>query len=207
MATFRRPRWRDPRLGVGILLVALSVALGGWVFAKADQTHPVYVAGETIAVGDTLASAQLKVVEINLGGTHDRYLDPGDLAGPYGEAAEHVFHQSIPSGELIPLSALGAAGELGFRPVSIVVTNPAPLAVGDVVDLWVVPRDIAGRDAPDPQRVSTGLHVRGVDTDDSLFGSGASYVVQVLVPEGEVGNVLGAVGASGHVTLVPHLSR
>src|SRR5699024_10045794 len=30
----RRPHWRDPRLGIGVVLVALAVALGAWTFAQ-----------------------------------------------------------------------------------------------------------------------------------------------------------------------------
>ena len=36
----RRPSWRDPRLGVGVLLMAASVALGAWTVAGASPTTP-----------------------------------------------------------------------------------------------------------------------------------------------------------------------
>src|SRR5690625_6270708 len=38
----RRPSWRDPRLGVGVLLVAGAVALGSWTVSRADDTVTVY---------------------------------------------------------------------------------------------------------------------------------------------------------------------
>lgn len=37
----RPPGWRDPRLLTGIVLVAMSVALGSWLVASAGRTVPV----------------------------------------------------------------------------------------------------------------------------------------------------------------------
>src|SRR5690606_23537154 len=56
----RRPTWRDPRLGVGVLRVAASVALGSWAVARADRTTDVLVAVEALAPGDRLADAELR---------------------------------------------------------------------------------------------------------------------------------------------------
>ena len=51
----RRPSWRDPRLGVGVLLVAGSVALGSWTMARADHTVTVFTAATVLAPGEVLA--------------------------------------------------------------------------------------------------------------------------------------------------------
>ena len=40
----RRPGWRDPRLLVGVGMIAGSVALGAWAVTAAEASTPVYVA-------------------------------------------------------------------------------------------------------------------------------------------------------------------
>ncbi|WP_418605469.1 hypothetical protein [Georgenia sp. SUBG003] len=44
----RRPTWRDPRLGVGVVLVAASVALGTWAVRDAAATVEVYAARDAL---------------------------------------------------------------------------------------------------------------------------------------------------------------
>ena len=45
----RRPTWKDSRLLVGLLLVLLSTALGGFVVSRAEDTVPVYAAKADLA--------------------------------------------------------------------------------------------------------------------------------------------------------------
>lgn len=203
MSTFRKPRWRDPRLGVGILLVAVSVALGGWVFAQADKTYPVYVARQTTTVGQQLSDADLELVDVNLGSAQKIYLSPQDPINDGGNGV--VFLRSVPQGELIALDALGPVHELSMRPVSITVTNPTPLNPGDVVDLWVMVEDFTGTVEHEPELVAQGLHVSAVADEETLFASTSAHVVHVLVEEDDVGRVLGAIGSKTQVTLVPRL--
>lgn len=203
MSKFRKPRWKDPRLGVGVLLVAASVALGGWVFAQADRTEPVYRAKDPIAVGESLDSAALELVNVNLGAAASAYLGVEEVEAL--RAAQARFIHAVAPGELVPRRTLGTASDLQMRPVSITVTNPAPLAVGDVVDLWVMIEDLAGREASEPEQVATGLHVKAVEEDESLFAATHGQLVHVLVPEGDLARVLAALGSKSIVTLVPQL--
>lgn len=203
MSRFRRPRWRDPRLGVGVLLVAGSVALGGWLFSQADHTTPSYVARGPIAVGQTLAEADMDVVDVNLSTVAHGYLSHGEVAEL--KAAGAVFIHRVPAGELIPRSAVGSVTDLTYRPVSIPVTNPTPIAPGDIVDLWVMAEDLTGREAADPARVATGLHVTAVASDDSLFSATGGHLVHALVAEADLPEVLAALGSRTIITLVPQL--
>src|SRR5690606_16889177 len=76
-ARMRRPSWRDPRLGVGILLVVASVALGSWVVARADATVTVYQAAQALTPGEPVDVEDLRPVQIRLDGVEETYLVPG----------------------------------------------------------------------------------------------------------------------------------
>lgn len=204
VAGMRRPRWKDPRLGVGVLLIAVSVALGGWVFAKADQTQPVYVASSDIGVGVALNDAPIELVDMHLGPLETEYLLAEDVK-QVDTSGDAIFVDAVPAGELVPMRVIGAKDLLDKRPLSISVQN-AVVSVGDLVDLWVVAEDVTGQNPQPPELVVEKLSVTKVDNDESLFATAAGMLVQVLVPEDDVGSVLGALGTKSHVTLVPHLS-
>lgn len=194
---FRRPRWRDPRLGVGIILVAASVALGAWFFARADHTVAVYRATSTVAIGQPVAQASVDLVNVNLAQIQDLYVTAEDLH------SDAIFIRSVPTGELIPRSALGAAEDLNYRPVTVSTTDPVAIEIGAVVDLWVSPTD--GQETAEPELVAAGLAVSGVEEDTSLFTAGRGSIVRVLVPEDDVGRVLASLDPRSTVTLVPRL--
>ena len=50
----RRPGWRDPRLWVGVALVAASVVLGARLLAAADDMVTVWSAGSDLGAGERL---------------------------------------------------------------------------------------------------------------------------------------------------------
>ncbi len=206
MSKFRRPRWKDPRLGVGVLLVAISVALGAWIFAEADKTEAVYIARAPIAVGETLQDAQWELVDVNLGAVRSSYLNVEGVAELSVPSEDVRFIHSVPAGELVPRSALGSVDDLQMRPVSISTSTPAPLEVGSVVDLWVMTEDVTGREQAEPELVATGLHVRAVEDDQSLFTSANGMLIHALVAEEDLARVLAALGPRAHITLVPQLS-
>ena len=57
-------RWRDPRLGIGVLLVALSGMCGAFVLSGPEKV-PVYRARSAIVPGTAISKADLDVVEID----------------------------------------------------------------------------------------------------------------------------------------------
>lgn len=204
MSRFRRPKWRDPRLGVGILLIAISVALGGWVFAQADKTDSFYIAADPIPVGTAASQAPLEVVQVQLAGAAGHYLGPEELADL--NLTEPVFVSSVQPGELIPVSALGEAGDLLLRPLSVTVTHPSLIKVGDVVDMWMKQEDVTGREATEPELIAQELHVTAIDTDESVFAATNGRVVHVLVAEPDIKAVLAALGSKSIITLIPQIS-
>ncbi|HLS01926.1 MAG TPA: hypothetical protein VK054_08110 [Beutenbergiaceae bacterium] len=202
MTKFRRPHWRDPRLVVGVVLVAFSVVLGGWIFARADQTVSVYVVTDPAAVGLNLNDATLEAIDVNLDKAQTNYFTAEEL-DRLMEDSSNVFLSSVQSGGLIPRSAIGNEADLSLRPISLEVSHTATLEVGQVVDLWVTSDETGAKQAQKPELVARGLHVVGLEEEDSLFGAGTAQEVEVLVGESAIADVLTAVSTRAQATLVP----
>ena len=132
------PGWRDPRLWVGLLIVALSVVAGARLVGAADDTVPVWVAGSDLGAGDTLRADDLVATRVRFA-DQDRLRDyftvddelPADLELTRGVAA----------GELLPRAAVGAAGRDRMLQLPIAVDAeqvPRSVTTGSVVDVYLV---------------------------------------------------------------------
>lgn len=195
--TIRRPHWRDPRLGVGVVLVAVAVALGAWTFAQADRTEPVYEASGTITAGEPLDETTLTLTRARLNGLSERYLTPESLE------AGSVALRTIGAGELVPAAAAGRAEHLELRPMTITTNNAAPLDSGSRVDLWVAAVDPQTREFGAPELIGPGVTVRSVTEDSSVFAASGGQAIEVLVPEDLVPAVLDAINSQAAISLVP----
>jgi hypothetical protein len=199
----RRPSWRDPRLGVGILLVVASVALGSWAVSRADATVEVYQAATALTPGDVVEVTDLQVVQVRLDGVEGVYLVPG------ADLETAVITRTVGAGELVPLSSLGSQEQLELRPVQIAMSAAMQdlVTAGSRVELWVA--------MPDPTSPQGGLlapellvedvEVRDVHADTSVFAGADSVQVQVLVHEDALPDLLAALAADGQITIVPVL--
>ena len=196
----RRPSWRDPRLIVGVLLVAVSVAAGSWVVTAAQAATPVWVARGTLTPGTELTAQQLEVADVRLTAAQL----PAYLDGTAPVPSDRVVMRTIQPGELVPRSALGDRASLDVHPVPLTVPDPgASVVEGAVVDLWFVPE--SGEGAPEPSALAHGLTVAEVSRPTGAFSQGQT-VVHVLVPQAELPQVLAATAVSGSVRVVPVLS-
>lgn len=203
----RRPGWRDPRLLVGVALIAASVALGSWVVTTAQRTVPVYVARDVLVPGVALTSAALVVADVRLADRADAYLRADE---PLPDAA--VLLRTVGAGELVPVAAVGSATDLQVRAVPVSLSGPPPrgLVAGSRVDLWFTPgsgsRAVGdGGSDPDrlPHQLAAALTVSEVSSPDGAFASGGARTVHVLVPTGDLPTVLGALAGGGTVDVVP----
>ena len=122
-------RWRDPRLGIGVLLVALSGMCGAFVLSGPEKV-PVYRARSAIVPGTAISKADLDVVEIDKT-LAASYVGPSTKEGDIGESVE--------KGELLAKSRIDRSEEGGTR-VVIPLMSPAPAsaAPGARVELWRV---------------------------------------------------------------------
>ncbi len=175
----RRRRWTDPRLLVGLVLVAVATVAGSRVVATADETTPVWAVAGSVRAGDPVRPEALvpTPVQIGDGGDASLYL-PAAEAPPGG-----VFTRDLAAGELVPSSAVaGRTDDDGADlPLSVEVGDaPADLSAGDLVDVWAVPPETAAAAAPTEQaeRVLTAVPV--VSVAEPAAGMGGT-TRQVLV--------------------------
>lgn len=201
---WQRPGWRDPRLLLGLVLVAASVALGSGLVAAAGRTVPVYAAAGPLVAGEPVTAEALTVRDVRLGDLGDTYLSAAeDLP------ADLVAVRTVGEGELVPLSALATTPDLDLRPVALTPSGVLSSAVteGARVDLWFVPEVPAGQEgavAPEPRQLAAGLTVAEVSEAGGAFAvGGPGATVHVLVPQDELGAVLAALGSDGVVEVVP----
>lgn len=199
----RRPTWRDPRLGVGVLLVAASVALGTWAVDDAAGTTAVYAARADLTPGDPVDADSLVVREVRLGAPEEHYLLVED-----GLPAGAVAARTIGAGELVPRAALGVSDDVDVRPVVVPLglTVPADLRPGTLVDLWLTPPDArAGTTevAVPPTLLAADLVVAEVLEDSSIFDGGTGVSVELLVPRLTLPDVLAALSSEGDLVVVP----
>ncbi|MGN6240009.1 MAG: hypothetical protein ACTHNI_09725 [Cellulosimicrobium cellulans] len=207
-ARLRRPGWKDPRLLVGIVVVALSVALGSWAVSTASRTVTVYAAGAALTPGTAVTAADLRAVEVRLGTQTDRYLLAAD-----GLPDEAVVLRTVAEGELVPASSLGAAADLAVRAVAVPVTTGLSerIVAGATVDVWYVPEtpvptagaEPGAAEPPQPELLVGGVTVAQVDEGEGTLVVGGPTTVHLLVGVDDLPAVLAAVAGDGTIALVP----
>lgn len=206
-ARLRRPTWRDPRLLVGVVVVALSVALGSWAVSAAGRTDAVYAAAGVLTPGDVLGEDDLRTVEVRLGGGTQGYLLVSD-----GFPQDAVVLRTVHPGELVPATALGAGEDLAVRAVAVPVASGLSdrIVAGADVDLWHVPPAPAGTTGAQPDAAAgepvplvQGVTVAQVDDEAGTFVAGGPVTVHVLVAEEDLPAVLAAVAGEGSIAVVP----
>ncbi|QJW36146.1 hypothetical protein [Cellulosimicrobium protaetiae] len=211
VARLRRPGWKDPRLLVGIVVVALSVALGSWAVSAASRTVAVFAAGSALTPGTAVTASDLRTVEVRLGSQTDRY-----LLAEEGLPDDTVVLRTVGEGELLPASALGAATELAVRAVAVPVATGLSerIVAGAAVDVWYVPGQddsapVADDDVADegssaePELLVGGVDVAQVDEGDGSLVVGGPVTVHLLVGVDDLPAVLAAVAGEGTIALVP----
>lgn len=182
----RRTVWRDPRLFVGVALVAASALLGVTLLGGADSGVAVWAARTALAEGQSLTAADLVRREVRFAEQTDadRYLPAGKTL-PDGA----TLTRPVGDGELLPRGAVrfASAEPLVEVPLTVAPTAvPATVEVGSVVDVWVVPdpgtasTEDAGDDA-DARRVLVEVTVLHVSRGAGPLGAGAERQVIVGV--------------------------
>ncbi|MEO5708408.1 MAG: hypothetical protein ABIQ59_01105 [Nocardioidaceae bacterium] len=134
-----RSRWKDPRLAVGIALVAVCALLGARFLGGADDTVGVWAARGALESGQGVAASDLVRRQVGFGDQSDAdaYLS-ADAALPDGA----TLSRAVGPGELVPRAALGDSGTGPLTEVPLSVETeavPSNLRVGTVVDVWVTP--------------------------------------------------------------------
>ncbi|MBB6626882.1 hypothetical protein H5V45_06065 [Nocardioides sp. KIGAM211] len=139
------PGWRDPRLWVGVLLVAVSVVAGAKLVGSADDTVAVWAAAGDLGAGDLVGADDLVATRVRFGdaGALDGYFTVDDEL-----PADLELTRGIGAGELLPRAAVGTAGESDTLQVPLAVDAeqvPGSVQSGSVVDVYLVPSSAGGK--------------------------------------------------------------
>jgi len=197
------PGWRDPRLLVGVAIVAGCVLLGARVLAGADDTVAVWSVGHDVPAGASIDRGDLVVTRVHFAaGSADRYL-PASAEPEPGATATH----DLAAGELLPRSAVavGADTDLVEVPLSVAPDDlPASVRQGAIVDVWVTPA--APATSADRVRARLALEdvvVVAVPVAGDSLGPRTTQQVIVGVDESSAGDLAEALGllADGRVVL------
>lgn len=171
----RRARWKDGRLLLGVLLVAVTALAGAKLLAAADDTTAIWAVKRDLPIGSTLTGEDLTTVNVRF--TSD------DAAKQYVAADADlrglILTRPIGKGEFVPRQAATTKldSERTELPLSITTGRlPSDTAVGDHVDVWVIPKDQPA------QRLWIEVRVVQIDTVKGVAGSSSRR--QVLIALG-----------------------
>ena len=203
-ASRRRARWwRDPRLAVGVVLVAVAALLGAALLGG-DDAVGVWSVRTPVTAGAPVGAAALVRTEVRFvdQAQADRYLS-ADAALPTGLEAT----RDLAAGELLPRSAV--AGEAPTESVEVPLSVPAAsvpstLAVGSTVDVWVTADPATtGQAEAESTRVLEGVAVVALDRADGFTAGGERQVIVAVDPaqETELPGALATL-AAGEAVLV-----
>ncbi len=189
----RRPGWRDPRLLVGLLLIAVAVTAVTSIVRSADATAPYYAAKDTLTPGAVLTQDDVVAVHVRIpSGT---YVAPGEE--PWGQVLTRV----VGAGELVPRAALADRDQFSGRPVAVRTNLPLAEGVerGSLVDIYLTRTDA---EEPRTELVASGLVVESVDAGSGSFSAGSLETVYVVVPQGDIEQFLDALASTGDISVV-----
>jgi hypothetical protein len=201
----RRPAL-DPRLLIGIGLVAASVAGVVALVGAADHRIAVYVAGTTIAPGQHVGSDDLVVRQVALEDAPTLYLTAADLP-----ASGLVATSVIRRGELVPRSAVGSVEGTESTALVLPVTGDVSESVvaGATVDVWAAaagstdPMADGGGGFGPPVVIVPGATVVRVVEDDGFVSAADGRAIEVLIPRSHIARVLQAMADGDALAVVP----
>jgi hypothetical protein len=195
------PGWRDPRLWIGVAIIAASVLIGARLLGSADQTVAEWAVAADSAAGTELDVGDLTVARVRFESSEDAalYLSAEQ---PPPEGAR--LARDVSRGELLPRSALDSASSahLAELPLDFVDSGvAATLHRGDRVDVFVT--------SPASDAEAAALELQDVVVLDVIRGSsslGSAGGVQVILgvadaQRADLPRVVQAAG-SGRVYLV-----
>ncbi len=200
----RRPGWRNPRLLLGLLLVAGSVVLGARLLAAADDSVGVWAVARDLPAGAAIDRGDLERRNVRF---PDEETADGYLAARDDLPEGATLNRPVSGGELLPRSAFASktGPELVELPISVLSDDlPATVRQGSTVDVWVTRKVSAvGQARVRAVRVLTDVVVVAVPrTHDGLAPQSTRQVI-VGVPTArtdDLGEALGGI-SDGRVVI------
>jgi hypothetical protein len=198
------PGWRDPRLWIGLAIVAASVLVGALVLGTSDETVPVWAAADTLGAGHVLTADDLAVRRVRF--------DEADSASLYFRADRALppglrLGHEVAAGELLPRAAVSRASGGGLRQVPVSVARdqvPGAVGVGDVVDVYLRPGSrtaCTGTAVCDGHPVLSGVTVADAPPTDQTFGSDGSRMLVLAMSPTQAARFFSAVATTDDASL------
>ena len=188
----------DPRLLIGVVLIAASTT-GVWALVTGlDDSTEVYTARGTLTPGTRIDAGDLTIEPLRLGATAEHYLGPGDLPDD-----GLVVSRTIEAGELVPDSAVDDIDRTGLATVVVPSRGalPTTLGAGATVDVWAARKTERDRYEP-PAVLVPGAEIAGIQEPEGMVASGGASV-ELLIPREKVASLLEALAAGDAIDLVP----
>ena len=195
--------WRDPRLWIGVALVAVSVVVGAKLVGGEDASVAMWSLATDHAPGDRVEADDLVATRVH-------FANPAD-ARRYFRADEALptdlhLRRGLGEGELLPRAGLGPA-PADVVHVSVAVAPsavPPGLGAGAAVDLWAAPRASGADDAREAERLVQDVVVIETPRGSGDLGAGlGDQQIVLAVPDRprQLARVL-AVSSAGELLLV-----
>lgn len=198
------PGWRDPRLWLGVLIIAVSVVVGARILSTADDTTAVWSVERDLSPGEALVAEDVTARKVRFieGADAERYALVAD-----GVPAGSRLTRAIGTGELVPRSALSASLETGVIEVPITVEPgqlPPSVGAGSIVNIWVTTDSLTlGEPGTRAVLVLEDVVVIEAPGPADAFGSGTDRQLVIGVPADQAPELPTALGAaaSGRVVI------
>ena len=144
--------------GLLLSLLAISILLNN------SPKGSAWIASHPIPNGGKITSQDLQLVKIDLASNSGHYLS--GATQPVGQFATRALHQ----GDLIAtsdISRLSSNSTTNFLPVGVATNDlPSDLAVGDLVDIFIIPKDQSSL----PALIAHRITVKGIDQKSRSLG-------------------------------------
>ena len=189
----------DPRIVLGLVLVAVSTLGVTGVVQSLNRTEPVYRAAGPLVAGAHISAADLVATPVRLGPA-----DPLYLTGPV-PADGYVVTRTIAAGEMVPLSALGSASAVDVASVVVDLSTrlSGSIVAGAVVDVWSAPRKAGSTtEYGAPVVLVSGATVVRTIAPQGIVQAAQQNTVELQVPRDDVAAVLQAVADDARISAV-----
>lgn len=197
---YKRPGLKDPKLVLGLLLILISMIGVVGIVRFANKTEPFYMASTDLKIGDALTSANLKVVDVQLGDAAPNYVS-ADVELKPGTVAT----QPMKAGELITSSGITDELKDGRRLATLLMDHYAVSSFksGDRVDVWVSFKREGSNDYEEPQSLVSHAEIHSVTAQESIIGGTGKTAVELWVNADQLGQVLNASNGGAAINLIP----
>lgn len=181
--------WKDPRLAIGVILIA-GGGVAGSILLGGESSVPLLRASAPVAEGSVLSESQFVVAELPERVGKD-YVRSGQI--PDGAVAAH----GIEAGDLLPSSVIGEPGGLLDVTIPLIVAPASSVAVGSQVDVWRV-QNATINTAPGARLIAQGAVLVSVEAG----GVGAQATAQIRVEPADVPGILEVLGTQDGLAIV-----